>query len=291
MSYVPRHCPNNLCQNNSFPGGQFNKKGHFYIKCRNQYVRKFQCRACRKIFSSRTFKIDYRHKKLHVNLLFVKLLTEGNSIRGISRIIGLTYKNAYNKFLWFKFLVDAEKKKLQYEAAKLQVDELETFHHTKCKPLSVVLIVNEKHRLLEAKVAEMPAKGKLAAFSRKKYGYRKDERRQKLAEALMGVKEKLALKPGLIESDANPSYPGQFSRYFSGVRVQQYNQSSKKEKRRSKLHENIHKREFDPLFAVNHKCALLRRRINRLARRTWCTTKKPENLQLHLDLFLVTQPK
>jgi hypothetical protein len=200
----------------------------------------------------------------------------------------MTYKNTYNKFLWFKALVAEEKTKLQYEATKLQVDELETFHHTKCKPLSVVLVVNEKHRLLEAKVAEMPAKGKLAAFSRKKYGFRKDERREKLSEALKSVRDKLSYPPSIIESDANPSYPGQFARYFFGVKFRQYNQS-KKEKRRSRLHENLHKKEFDPLFAVNHKCALLRRRINRLARRTWCTTKKPENLQLHLDLFLVTQ--
>lgn len=288
MSFTPPKCPNIKCQNNSIAGGQFIKKGHFYIKCRNQYIRKFQCRLCRKIFSSRTFKIDYRHKKLQVNVLFVKMLTEGNSIRGISRMIGMTYKNTYNKFLWFKALVAEEKTKLQYEAKKLQVDELETFHHTKCKPLSVVLVVNEKHRLLEAKVAEMPAKGKLAAFSRKKYGFRKDERREKLSEALKSVRDKLSYPPSIIESDANPSYPGQFARYFSGVKFRKYNQS-KKEKRRSRLHENLHKKEFDPLFAVNHKCALLRRRINRLARRTWCTTKKPENLQLHLDLFLVTQ--
>lgn len=290
MSYAPLKCPNTQCRNHSIVGGRFIKKGHFYIKCRNQYVRKFQCRSCSRIFSSRTFKIDYRHKRLDINLLFVKTLIEGNSIRGISRIIGLTYKNTYNKFLWFKSLVDVEKEKLQYEAQKLQVDELETFHHTKCKPLSVVLIVNEKHRLLEAKVAEMPAKGKLAAFSRKKYGYRKDERKEKLSEALASVRQKLSQPPRLIESDANPTYPGQFVKYFSDVRFRQYNQS-KKEKRRSRLHENLHKREFDPLFAVNHKCALLRRRISRLARKTWCTTKKPENLQLHLDLFLVTQPK
>lgn len=288
MSFAPQKCPNTLCKNHLVFEGRFIKKGHFYIKCRNQYVRKFQCYTCKKVFSSRTSKIDYRHKKMDKNILFVKMLTEGNSIRGISRMIGLTYKNTYNKFLWFKALVTEEKQRLRYQATKLQVDELETFHHTKCKPLSVVLIVNEKHRLLEAKVAEMPAKGKLAAFSRQKYGYRKDERKQKLSEALANVKEKLLSPPVLIQSDANPGYPSQFARFFAGVKTIQYNQS-KKERHRSKLHENLHKREFDPLFAVNHKCALLRRRINRLARRTWCTTKKPENLQLHLDLFLVTQ--
>lgn len=290
MSYTPKKCPNKSCKNHQSSVDKFVRKGHFYIKCLNQYVRKFQCRSCMKVFSSRTFKIDYRHKRMDKNLLFVKMLIEGNSIRGISRMIGLTYKNTYNKFLWFRSLVEEEKKKLSYQAKKLQIDELETFHHTKCKPLSVVMIVNEKHQLLEAKVAEMPAKGKLAAFSRKKYGYRKDERKEKISEALRSVKEKLKHPPVLIESDASPAYPNQVARYFSGVKFIQYNQS-KKEKHRLNLHETLHKKKFDPLFAVNHKCALLRRRLSRLARRTWCTTKKPENLQLHLDIFMVTQGK
>ena len=289
MSFAPKKCPDNNCPFNLNSNGKFIKKGHFYIKCLNQYVRKFQCKACLKIFSSRTFKIDYRHKRMIDNVMFVKLLTEGNSIRGIGRILNFTYKNAYNKFLWFKSLVEVEKAKLRFEAESLQIDELETYHHTKCKPLSVVLVVNNKHKLLEAKVAEMPAKGKLAEFSRKKYGYRKDERKQKLAEALESVKSKLQNRPKTISSDANPSYPNQVSRYFAGVRFIQHNQS-KKEKHRDKLHETLHKKEFDPLFAVNHKCALLRRRINRLARKTWCATKKIENLQLHLDLFIVSQP-
>ena len=227
---------------------------------------------------------------MDVNIQFAKLLSEGNSIRGISRILGLTYKNTYNKFLWFQKLVDSEKEKLRFSAKSLQIDELETIHHTKCKPLSVVLIVNEKYQLLEAKVAEMPAKGRLAAFSRMKYGPRKDERPQKIIEALMNVKNQLRQRPFLISADANPGYPKAVEKVFSGVAFVQYNQS-KKEKKREKLHEKLHKKRFDPLFAVNHKCALLRRRINRLARKSWCTTKKPANLQLHLDLFRIQQMK
>jgi hypothetical protein len=42
----------------------------------------------------------------------------------------------------------------------------------------------------------------------------------------------------------------------------------------------------DPLFAINHTCAILRANINRLIRKTWCTTKKKDNLQRHLDLFI-----
>lgn len=42
---------------------------------------------------------------------------------------------------------------------------------------------------------------------------------------------------------------------------------------------------FDPLFSLNHTCAMLRANINRLFRRTWCTTKVPENLGAHIAMY------
>jgi hypothetical protein len=43
---------------------------------------------------------------------------------------------------------------------------------------------------------------------------------------------------------------------------------------------------FDPLFVVNHTCAMMRANINRLIRKTWCTTKDPLKLKDHLDVFI-----
>ena len=42
---------------------------------------------------------------------------------------------------------------------------------------------------------------------------------------------------------------------------------------------------FDPLFALNHTAAMYRDRIKRLSRRTWCTTKRADRLQLLVDLY------
>jgi hypothetical protein len=42
---------------------------------------------------------------------------------------------------------------------------------------------------------------------------------------------------------------------------------------------------FDPLFSLNHTAAMFRDRLKRLSRRTWCTTKRPDRLQLLLDLY------
>ena len=101
----------------------------------------FNAKNAKNIFSSRTLKIDYRQKRMDLNDQFAKLLSEGNSIRGISRIMGLTYKNTYNKFLWFQKLVDSEKENLIFTTRKLQIDELESIHHTKCKPLRVAIFL------------------------------------------------------------------------------------------------------------------------------------------------------
>jgi hypothetical protein len=43
---------------------------------------------------------------------------------------------------------------------------------------------------------------------------------------------------------------------------------------------------FDPLFAVNQKCARLRASLSRLRRNWWGFTQKIENLEHHLWLFI-----
>ncbi len=46
------------------------------------------------------------------------------------------------------------------------------------------------------------------------------------------------------------------------------------------------KKGFDPLFSLNHTCAMTRDRIKRLARKTWAISKKKEFLELHLAIYV-----
>lgn len=225
---------------------------------------------------------------MDLNFKLAQLLVEGNSLRSCSRILGLSYSNTYKKFLWLKTIIELNKSKLKFKATEIQFDELETIHHTKCKPLSIAVIVTENYELLSAQVAEMPAKGRIAAFSRLKYGPRKDERAEKLKTAFREAKLRLEKLPTMIRSDSKPGYEKITQREFKNIEYHPHNRAEK-ERLQTRLHELINKRRFDPLFAVNQKCALLRSHIKRLTRRSWCTTKKIENLQLHLDLFIVMQ--
>ncbi|HEY8279241.1 MAG TPA: transposase, partial [Bdellovibrionota bacterium] len=47
----------------------------------------------------------------------------------------------------------------------------------------------------------------------------------------------------------------------------------------------LKKVKFDPLFSLNHTCAMFRANVNRLFRKTWCTTKRIDRLRAHLMIY------
>jgi transposase-like protein len=291
MAFKPKHCSNSDCPFHLNTGGLFTKKSFYKIKRINQWIRRYQCRSCKKTLSSRSFKSDYGHKKMDLNRPLERLLVEGNSLRGCSRLLGLTYKNTYNKFLWRTKQASLKKRQLKPQAQTLYFDEMESIHHTKCKPLSIAIMVNEQYQILDLQVAEMPAKGRLAEFSIRKYGWRKDERELVMKKMFMSLKKNSPnLQPLKIISDAKPSYAKFVAEFFSHSVYETYSRAKKeRERQQSRIHEKLQKRKYDPMFTLNQRCAKLRSDIKRLARRSWCTTKKPANLQGHLDLYIVNQ--
>ena len=159
------------------------RAGRFWRKSDGRWISRFCCLTCKKTFSRATLSENYRQKKRHKNEPVRRLLAGGVSLRETARILNLNRKTVARKML---VLAQQAEKELQasnashVQALEVEFDELETFEHTKCKPLSVPLMVEYKtRRILGFEVASMPAKGKLARISRKKYGYRKDERPQK----------------------------------------------------------------------------------------------------------------
>jgi hypothetical protein len=165
---------------------------------------------------------------------------------------------------------------------KIQFDDLETAEHTKCKPLSVTLAVDPKSRkILAFRVSSMPAKGHLAEISRRKYGSRRDERPKQWDSFFSELKP--YVKPNCIWiSDENPFYPGLLKRHHpqaTHTRVKGGRGSISGQGELKKLR-------FDPLFSLNHTCAMLRANMNRLFRRTWCISKTKQGLIDHLSLYV-----
>lgn len=176
-------------------------------------------------------------------------------------------------FIWHRSLFPA--------VHVMEFDDLETFEHSKLKPLSVCAAVEHKtRRILGFRVAKMPAKGKLTQKSLKKYGPRDDERAKARDELFTEIKE-FVRPDAIIKSDKNPHYPKDVRRHFPNAEHVTF------DGRRGCVvgQGELKSGGFDPLFSLNHTYAMFRANINRLFRRTWNTTKKPERLRIHILIY------
>jgi hypothetical protein len=193
-------------------------------------------------------------------------------------------KTVVRKFIFLGLMADQvlrhDRKNLPI-AKEVQFDDLETFEHSKLKPLSVTMMVEKKsRRILGFSVARMPAKGLLVKRSLKKYGRRMDERKRN-RERLFSELQDCVDPNAVIESDSNPHYASSVNKSFPFATYKQYLSRRGCVVGQGELKAGG----FDPLFSLNHTFAMLRANINRLFRRTWNTTKKPERLALHLAIY------
>ena len=266
--------------------GHWIRKGCFRRKSDCQKVLRWICTGCKKSVSQATGTACFGQNKRRANEPIKQLLCSGVSLRRSAKLVGVHRTTVARKL---RFLA-AEARKSQQKflqslresaLAHLQFDDMETFEHTKLKPLSITLAVSPERKILKAIVSKMPAKGPLAAMSRKKYGYRQDQRRKALRTVLESIKD--VIEPeALFESDENPHYPGVLFSVFPKA-----NHSTTKGGRGCVVGQGeLKKLKWDPLFSLNHTAAMFRANVNRLIRKTWCTTKRPDQLQNHLDLYI-----
>lgn len=261
--------------------------GRYWRKSDGQWIQRFWCKRCSKSYSSSFFKDNYKQKKRHKNEIVRRALCAGVSQREAARILNLNRKTIVRKFRYY-----GSKQKvalLKYNehfppAAEVEFDDLETIEHTKLKPLSVTLMVEYKtRRILGFEVSQMPAKGLLATRALKKYGVRKDGRRQARRRLFESV-QKHVLPTAVIRSDSNPHYVEDVRSYFPQARHETVLGGRGAITGQGELK----KLKFDPLFSLNHTCAMLRANINRLFRKTWCTTKDRERLRDHIAIYAMS---
>jgi hypothetical protein len=267
--------------------GHWRTHGRFFRRCDSRTVFRWRCLNCGKTASQATLHPCYRQHKRRVNQPLFRLLCSGVSLRRSARLLRVHRTTVTRKF---RFLADEARieqakflRQLQRQGklSEVQFDEMETFEHSKLKPLSIALAVDTSRHLLDFQVAQMPAKGLLAARARKKYGYRRDKRGTALRKMLKNLKG-LTEENTLFKSDQNPHYPKALTEIFPGARHE-----TTKGLRGCVVGQGELKATFwDPLFCLNHTAAMLRANMNRLFRRTWCTTKIPQGLIDHLALYV-----
>jgi transposase-like protein len=283
------NCPNPKCVLDINLGPrtrQIVRNGCFFRKSDSRWIGRFYCRICGCYFSTATFSERYCQKARRINEPLWKLMSSGVSQRRAAKILGVDRKTVVRRF---RFL--AEQARLKHAKwlstyakeplSLVQFDDLETAEHTKCKPLSVTLAVDPLHRkILHFQVSKMPAKGLLADLSRRKYGLRKDERPRAWDQLMRDLKP-YVVESATFTSDDNPHYPKYVKRHFPSVK----HTTVKGGRGAISGQGELKKLRYDPIFSLNHTCAMLRANMNRLFRRTWCITKTVRGLIDHLSIY------
>lgn len=280
---------NPQCPRCAAPKSSMVRDGFYHRADDSKSIQRFKCKQCGKKCSAATFKATYQQKKRRINSTVRLLLGSNTPPVDIAEVVDVNIKTIASRLIW-QAALSREKNKHYLEAYKqecppitcVQFDDLVTFEHTKCKPLTVPCAVVDGTRVpLGFACASIPAFGHLAEVSRKKYGKRDDDSRRErciLFEALAEL-----LPPDVhFKTDGHLHYAELIREYFPDAK----HTVIKSEKGSNVAQGELKKTNFDELFSINHTFATMRAKVNRLNRRTWSTTKKPERLCDHIDIFI-----
>lgn len=259
-------------------------KGHYIRTSDGKIIRRFYCKHCRKSFSTQTYSHDYRLRRRNIDQQVFRSLCYCVSQRGIAALHGVSRGFVARRVIRFAKVARRNLRLEQLSAGPrtdIVFDEMESFEHTKCKPLTIPLAVEEKTRkILYIGVAPIPAKGLLAKIARKKYGPRKCRRAKALNEMFAALKG-CCVSTVSAKSDQSPHYPARMIRTFPKGR-----HTTSKGRRGCVVGQGELKAGgFDPLFSLNQTAAMIRDRIKRMSRRTWTTTKDPARLLDFLHIY------
>ena len=273
-------CPQ--CRSEGRSGLKIVRDGFYYRTDDARYIQRYRCK-CGRRFSDSTGKRWFRAKKRRYHEYLRKSFAELGAIRPEARCTKLNRKTIQRKLV---LLGEEAKENFERENRKkpptrvIEFDDLETFEHTRYKPLSVTLAVQKRtQRLLGFAVSQMPAKGMLVEKA-KKYGPREDRRSEGRDRLFAEIKD-LVHPEAMIKSDANPHYGPDVKRHFPRARHVTFLSRRGTNTGGGELK----KAGFDPLFSLNHTCACLRQRVTRLLRKTWYTTKRSDRLASHLYIY------
>ena len=275
------NCPYCLRKTRVVKKGRFNRKS-----TANEARQRYFCFNCEKNFSAGTGTLSFRQRRPDLEREIFNLVISGVSQRRCSRLLRTTQKTVARKIVrlaTFAKTYHAEFLSRMVPVTVATFDDMETFEHSKCKPVSITVAVEDRTRfIIAARASQMSAKGRLAKIAFKRYGYRRDKRRKGLAYTLSEV-SRVGAAELTLKSDMCPRYPKVVSRIIP---------RAKHEVHRSRRACVVGQGElkaggFDPLFSLNHTCAMFRDNMKRLSRKTWCTTKRVDRLQCLLDIYTV----
>jgi transposase-like protein len=254
----------------------FIKKGYYTTKHNHQPVPRYKCKDCHANFSSHSNRETFGQHRPDLNQQIFELASSSVTMRRIAIVAKCSRLTVERKLIFI-----AEQARLSHEqflsqkineTKSVHFDEMETYQHTKCKPLSIALAVdNESGDIIDAQVAKMRCKGKLATISANKYPEWNTDNRKEASLRVIHTIKKMSCEDVVVISDGKKVYPDIIHAVLPMAQVVQHVKKKAK---------------YDPLFTINHTSAKIRADLSRMRRRTWATTKKWQNLQRHLLIYI-----
>ena len=225
MQFQPAFCPCKSSQCRTVPGSfQYQRRGRFTRACDGRVVQRFQCKGCRKTFSTQTFRGDYRvQKPLLDRAIFLELVSKVSQ-RQITRKLHCDRGSVARRLDrlgkhcrdFHQIVLRQRNPRLAWEG-HFQLDELETFEtDRRLMPVTVPLLVHQPSRcILHAAVGTLaprkplpPRKQmqleRIEAETKQK---RRSESREKVSECFEVLK-RIGPQQGPVEvsTDEKPTY-------------------------------------------------------------------------------------
>jgi transposase-like protein len=272
------NCPSCTCRKN------VQKRGFYRRPSDQKKVQRYYCKPCKKGFSEQTFAVDYRHRKRWFNQACFTTLCSGVSQRRLAYIFGVVPRTIARRVIRFGVIcsknLDANRR-LIAPVKEVQFDELESFIHTKLKPVTIPIAVEKKtRRVLAVEIGNIGAKGSLKYSALQKYGKRPSERKSSLKK-LMKSLQVCVSESACFGTDQAPLYPKLIREYFPKAS----HKTSKGSRGAVVGLGELKKIAFDPLFTLNHTYAMFRDNLKTLSRRTWATAKRKDRLFHLINIY------
>ena len=229
------------------------KKGKIKTKKSAKKVQRYQCLACRKMFTKRSSSDTYRQKRPDLNNKILSLYIEGMPLRAIARHLNCSYNTVVKKFKELGYQAQEKNLKPRYEKCKyIQFDEMHTFLGSKNNKLFIGLAVSGYGEILAFKVGQ--------------------DRRNNLETLFIDIASRVN-EDTIFYCDKDRSYPYLINKHFPKSDYVDIRSSGPG------------REDYDFLKHLDFVCALVRNRLGRMTRKSWCFTRKTERLQLNLDML------
>lgn len=281
-------CSNKTCLEGPPRGASGSKNGTYYRKSDRKTLMRWRCKSCAKSYSAASINPCKGQRLRHLHSQIYHLNNSSTPIRRIALILKISRSTVAAKIAFLSSLKgtihEAYLRELEKEPLKeVFFDELKTFLHTRCRPVSIAVAAARGRKILAIDAFFcVPNSQRLIKIAQKKGYPILNERASGITKFL----EKLApvvAKDGIIRTDEDVLYPERIKKIFPGATHLKY----KSRPATITGHGEMKEGGEDPLFEINHTLAMIRANIARLVRRTWCTTKSLKALKAHLNLYMI----